>query len=137
MEGKTLSGEFPISGFQKLARLLDEENDVFQRHVVDLVRDSVEDADLHRNSMEMLREKFSEKDISDFLESVPAEKGHYLRPGPVQDLVTLTENLKGSHVTPADVAQMVAVELIYRKRWEKTMADNPETLQALKNKLGS
>lgn len=137
MEGKTLSGQFPVSGFQKLARLLDAEGEVFQTHVLDLARDVVADADMHRNTMATLRKQLTEQDIEDFLKSMPPEKGHAARPGPVQDLLTLAENLKSGHASQTDIAQLVASELIHRKRWEKTLENNPETLQALKNKLGS
>jgi hypothetical protein len=137
MEGKTLSGQFPVSGFQKLARLLDEENDVFQRHVLELAQDIVADADMHRGFMETLRQQLPEKTIEEFLKSMPAEKGHYVRPGPVQDLLSLAEGLKDGHASQNDIAMMVAAELIHRRRWEKSMEENPDTLQALKNKLGS
>ncbi|MEZ0262574.1 MAG: hypothetical protein ACAH80_16335 [Alphaproteobacteria bacterium] len=137
MEGKTLSGQFPVSGFQKLARLMDEENDVFQRHVLDLARDMIEDPDMHRSFKDSLGKQIPEKDIQEFLKSMPTEKGYQVRPGPVQDLLTLAETLKDSHVSQNDIALLIASELIHRRSWKKTMEENPETLQALKNKLGS
>lgn len=130
-----MSGQFPVTGFQKLARLLDEENEVFQRHVLDLARDLVDDAEMHSGFMETLRERLPATAIDAFLKAMPCEKGHYVRPGPVQDLLTLVEGLKDSHASQNDIATMIASELIHRRKWEQVMEEYPDTLQALKNRM--
>lgn len=135
MEGKTLSGQFPVSGFQKLARLVEAEGEVFQLHVLDYVRDVLADADFHRTTMVTIKSRLSEKDINDFLSSMPAAAVHAPKPGHVKELLKLTEGLERSHASESDLAQLIASELIHRRKWEKVMEENPDTLQALKDRM--
>jgi hypothetical protein len=135
MEGKTLSGQFPVSGFQKLARLVEVEGEVFQRHVLDYVRDVLEDADFHRSTMVTIKSRLPEKDIADFLAHLPAAPAQASKPADIKELLKLTEGLERSHASESDLAQLIASELIHRRKWEKVMEENPDTLQALKDRM--
>jgi hypothetical protein len=135
MEGKSLSGKFPASGFLKLARLVEAEGEPFQLHVLDLLRDMKEDSDFCRDAMATLRQKLAHKDIDDFLKLMPAATGYAAGSAHVKEIIRLSAELDGSHFSTADAAHVMAAELIHRKKWEKVMEENPGTLQELKNRM--
>ncbi|MEZ0225234.1 MAG: hypothetical protein ACAH83_11815 [Alphaproteobacteria bacterium] len=124
------------SELQKLARLVEGESDVFQRHVLELLHDVVADSDTYRQVMDTLHTQLTVKEIWDFVNSVPDAPGYSAEAGPVQELLQLNDGLKTSHVAHGDVTLLVASELIHRKKWDKVMEENPGTLQALKDRLG-
>jgi len=122
--------------FQQLARLLENEGLVFQNHVLEMVRDVIEDSDVHRGIMSLHANSLPARDVSDFLEHLPPAHGYRAQSEPLQQLLTLVQGLKpDSHASQAHIAELIAGELIHRKLWEEALERNPGTLPALKRKL--
>jgi len=124
--------------FQQLARLLENEGQVFQNHVLEMMRDVIEDSDLHREIMSGHVKSLPAKDVSDFLERMPPADGYRPQSEPLQQLLTLVQSLKpDSHASQADIAKLIAGELIHRKLWEEALERNPDTLPELRRRLSS
>ena len=140
MARKSLSGAIPAAWFPALAQLLENESPVFQRHVLDYVREVIEDPDRHMRTMAQYRKSKSlpVREVREFLK--------HLRPAPdfrpeaalVRELLGLIQDLKpGSHVSTADIASLIAAEILHRRRWDEVMERNPDTLMALRRRIKS
>jgi hypothetical protein len=92
---------------RELARRLDRETEVFQNHVLDFVRDVIEDRSFRRRVMARHRERF------------PAT------------------NPPRSHTSPSKIADLIAAELVHRRWWEQALERHPGTLRTLKSRLES
>jgi hypothetical protein len=121
-----------MSDILKLAKALDAEHEVFQHHVLDLVRDILADGDMRGRVMETLRQKLTPLDIDYFINTLPAADGFRAAAGPVAELLT---GFDAAGTAQADITQIVAGELIHRRRWDRVMEKHPDTLHALKDRI--
>ena len=118
-----------------LLALLAQEHEVFQGHVLDLIKDLVEEPEADQKTMARLYAALPPGELDRFLAALPEAAGGE-ESAPVKELRELTENLApGGPTSPSDVAAIIAAELIHRAAWEDVMRRYPDTLQVLKDRL--
>lgn len=149
------------SVIRELAERLEQETEVFQNHVLDFVREVIEDPSFHRGIMPLHRERFPSTNPLALLKDVDA--GRAMRPWlqpvskerrrgperlsrrrnlrsyaqPVRKLLALVRGLTPrSHTSPREIADLIAAELVHRRWWEQALRRHPGTLQYLKDRLG-
>ena len=146
---------------RELTQRLEEEAEVFQNHVLDFIREVIEDRSFHRGIMALHRERFPSTDPLALLQDLDA--GRVMRPWlqpvskmrhpgpsrparrrnlrshtqPVRELLALVRGLTPrSHTSPSEIAKLIAAELVHRRWWEQALQRHPGTLRYLKNRLG-
>jgi hypothetical protein len=146
------------AALRELAERLEGESEVFQNHVLDFVREVIEDPSFHRGIIACHNERFPSTSPLALLKDI--EAGSVTRPWlqpvskqrpecppsrgnlrthaqPVRELLALIRGLKPrSHTSPREIAGLIAAELVHRRWWEQALQRHPDTLRYLKNRLG-
>lgn len=158
MTRKLISRPIPAA-IRELAERLEGESEVFQNHVLDFVRDVIEDRSFHRGIMALHRERFPSTKPLALLKDLDA--GRVMRPWlqpvsrtrqrgpeclprhlrsqaqPILELLALVRGLTSrSHTSPREIADLIAAELVHRRWWEQALQRHPDTLRYLKDRLG-
>ena len=127
--------EGATESLRNLLCLLAEEHPVFQSHVLDLVRDAIQESGTLAERMAQLHASFPPQELEAFIAALPPAHGSFPRPRPVGELLALVQHLPDCKIPPADIAALTAGELLHRLAWNAVMARNPGTLVALKERL--
>jgi hypothetical protein len=136
-EAVNLSDTYLASKFLALAQLIEKEHEAFHYHVYDLVKDMLENSEDYHHVMDSTYQALPKEEIDAFVKAAPPAAGYTPKSPDVQALLKLTGDIQSPHAVPSDILLLVASEVIHRQKWEKIMAENPGTLQALKDRMKS